>query len=210
MTDLVGIRYTLLGDGPSDRVLLNHLSWLLRQHSRHPVQPTWADLSRLREQPKGLGARIVKAVELYPCDVLMAHRDAEREPREARISEIRTSCNGVAMPVVCVVPVRMSEAWLLFDESAIRQAAGNPTGRASLSLPRSAELERLPDPKQVLHEALVTASGLSGRRRKSFDTSAALRRLGECIADFSPLRALPAFAALEREVVEMLKANGWQ
>jgi hypothetical protein len=210
MTAVGEIRYTLLGDGPSDRVLLHHLSWLLRQHSRQAVQATWADLSRLRNQPKGLSARMAQAVALYPCDLLFVHRDAEREPHAARVAEIHKHLNTIAVPVVCVVPVRMSEAWLLFDERAIRLAAGNPTGRAPLALPRLAELENEANPKQVLREQFITASGLSGRRQKRFDTAAAVQRLGECIADFSPLRALPAFAALEREIVDVLKAHGWQ
>lgn len=208
MTDLGEIRYTLLGDGPSDRVLMNHLSWLLRQHSLLAIQATWADPSRLRDRPKGLSARMAKAVDLYPCDLLFVHRDAEREPRAVRITEIHRYLNAVAVPAVCVVPVRMSEAWLLFDERAIRRAAGNPNGRASLALPRLAELEKEADPKQVLREQFVVASGLSGRRQKSFDTSAALHRLGECIADFSPLRALPAFVALERDIVDAIRASG--
>ncbi len=209
MTDLGEIRYTLLGDGPSDRVLMNHLSWLLRQHSLRAIQAAWADLSRLRDRPKGLSARMAKAVDLYPCDLLFVHRDADREPREARVAEIRQSRGAFARPFVCVVPVRMSEAWLLFDERAIRLAAGNPNGRAPLALPRLAELEKETDPKQVLREQFVAANGLSGRRQKSFDTSAALHRLGECIADFSPLRTLPAFATLERAIVDAIRANGW-
>jgi hypothetical protein len=39
------------------------------------------------------------------------------------------------MPVVCVVPVRMMEAWLLIDEMAIRRVAGNPNGRIPIELP---------------------------------------------------------------------------
>ena len=208
MTDLGEIRYTLLGDGPSDRVLMNHLSWLLRQHSVRAIQAAWADLSRLRDRPKGLSARMAKAVDLYPCDLLFVHRDAEREPREARVAEILRYLNAIAVPVVCVVPVRMSEAWLLFDERAIRLAAGNPNGLAPLALPRLAELEKEANPKQVLREQFVVANGLSGRRQ-SFDTSAALHRLGECIGDFSPLRALPAFVALERDIVDAIRASGW-
>jgi hypothetical protein len=34
-----------------------------------------------------------------------------------------------------VVPVRMTEAWLLADEFAIRSAPGNPNGTQSLDLP---------------------------------------------------------------------------
>jgi hypothetical protein len=36
---------------------------------------------------------------------------------------------------ICVIPVRMQEAWLLFDETAIKFAAGNRTYPKSLNLP---------------------------------------------------------------------------
>ena len=38
-------------------------------------------------------------------------------------------------PAVLVIPVPMTEAWLLLDESAIRRAAGKPAGRACCAKP---------------------------------------------------------------------------
>lgn len=213
MTTEREIRYTLVTDGSSDAVLTNHLSWLLREHAHCALVARWADLSRLRRPPRGLSARIAEAVALYPCDLLFVHRDAEREPLGTRIAEIQSalaSLPGLSpIPAVCVVPVRMLEAWLLFDEHAIRLASGNPNGHVNLALPHHAHVDALPDPKRVLQDALVTASDLSGRRRKSVATAQAVRRLGDSITDFSPLRVLPAFRRLEREVSDIVKANGW-
>jgi len=110
---------------------------------------------------------------------------------------------------VCVVPVRMQEAWLLFDESAIRRAAGNPTAHMPLRLPRLADVEELADPKSILHDALRTASGLRGRRLKAFSPHRAAHLAGDYIRDFSPLRGLPAFRALEAEIEAVLRAHGW-
>jgi hypothetical protein len=112
-------------------------------------------------------------------------------------------------PYVCVVPVRMTEAWFLFDESAIRRAAGNPGGRSTLPLPPLSKTEALPDPKQTLHELLRAATELPLRRLKRFSTIQASRRLAELIDDFSPLRHLPAFATLESEVRAIIQAAGW-
>jgi hypothetical protein len=137
----------------------------------------------------------------------------EREPLEVRVVEIQSALASITglspVPAVCVVPVRMLEAWLLFDEHAIRLAAGNPNGRLSLTLPPPPRMETLPDPKQVLQNAFLTASGLSGRRRKHFATAQAVRRLGDVITDFSPLRLLSAFDRLEREIQAIVQANGW-
>jgi hypothetical protein len=112
-------------------------------------------------------------------------------------------------PLVCVVPVRMTEAWLLFDERAIRRAAGNPNGREPLPIV-AGNPENLPDPKGTLHEALRSASGLAGRRRKKFALTDAVQRVPDYIDDFRPLRELSAaFARLEQDLVKVIQENGW-
>lgn len=171
--------------------------------------PHGADLSRLPRPARTLAERVKLAVALYPFDVLFVHRDAEREPHAMRVEEIRAALGEITLPAVCVVPVRMQEAWLLFDERAIRRAAGNPGGHTPLSLPRIRDLERLPDPKAELHRRLKEASGLAGRRLKAFLPHRATYLVGQYIDDFSPLRGLAAFKALEAEIAAVVAAHGW-
>lgn len=87
--------------------------------------------------------------------------------------------NGVGksnlFDAILIVPVRMQEPWLLFDEQAIRRAAGNPGGKTALPLPRLTQLESLPDPKETLYGLLVAASEHQGRRRGRFNPSRAAR-----------------------------------
>ena len=199
---------TLLADGGSDRALLRITQWVFEQHvpAAVPVRGEVADLSPLRDPPKTLKHRICRAVELYPCNVLLVHRDAETQNPDKRYEEINTAYRdaqiGTACSHVCVVPVRMTEAWLLFNESAIRKAAGNPNGTISLNLPEVPDNE--PNPKQVLLEALRDASGLKGRRRKLFRPEAARFTLANLIDDFAPLRRLIAFRRFEHDVQEVL------
>jgi hypothetical protein len=103
----------------------------------------------------------------------------------------------------------MQEAWLLFDEPTLREAAGRPHGRNSLGLPPLRRIERIPDPKMTLHQALVEASGFHGRKRRQFPVRERVHRLASLIADFSSLRKLPAFTALEIELRETLQTYGW-
>jgi hypothetical protein len=198
------LRYTLLTDGSADVVLLSHITWLLQQHFPHPIQAAWADLRRVPRPPRRLADRMAMAIDLYPCDLLIIHRDAEKEGREVRVSEILSAGRGIDHPCLCVVPVWMQEAWLLFDETAIRRAASNPKGHMRLSLPRLADIEKIPDPKELLYELLRSASGFSGRRIKGFAAPQAARRVAEYISDFSPLRALPAFRSFEQELRQVL------
>ena len=204
-----GLRFTLVADGSSDVALLPILVWLLREHfGSIPIQPEFADLRRLQNPPFRLFERIARSVELYPCDLLFVHRDAERESIQKRVDEIRESLEQCAVdtpPVVCVVPVRMQEAWLLIDESALRKAAGNPQGRRPLSVPDPKKLEELPDPKQVLHDLLYQASELRGRRLKRFvrDVGRHVHRVAEQIDDFSLLRELAAFRQVEFQIATL-------
>ncbi len=62
----------------------------------------------------------------------------------------------------------MTEAWLLIDEAEIRRVAGRPNRVNSLGLPAIGSVEGLANPKQALLEALLTAAGVSGRRRAQF------------------------------------------
>ena len=209
------LRYTLLSDGASDQALLPLLTWLLRVHgTKRLIQSQWADLRRLRTRPPNLSARIQRSVELYPCDLLFVHRDAEAQSRQRRVDEIhlaRSETDHLAstLPTICVVPVRMQEAWLLFDETAIRWASGNPHGQQLLALPPLRQVEQLPNPKSLLYELLREASGLHGRRRKNLLVSESARRVAEFINDFTPLETLPAFHALKSDIQSMIQMYGW-
>lgn len=205
------LRYTLLSDGSSDRALMAALDWLLRKHSRNAFVGQWADLRLLPQPPQGLERRVELCLELYPCELLFVHRDAESASYEERVGEIRRKLTSIAVPpTVCVVPVRMQEAWFLFDEAAIREAAGNPNGSVRLELPSLRKVERISKAKDVLLELLRKASGLSGRRLKSFDARAHIHRLAQIIEDYSPLLEVPAFRALDTELKKVLAGNSWE
>ena len=211
MTEL---RYTLVTDSSSDIALIPILTWLLRENGvAYAIQPAWADLNRIPHQKRRrLEDKIYWSLELYPCELLLVHRDAEREPRENRVHEIITAITNAntSVPAVgCVVPIRMQEAWLLFDESAINHAAGNSSNRESLNMPPINRLESLPDPKTKLHNSLKQASNLRGRRLSEFPVSEYARRVTEFIQDFSPLRSLSAFAALESELQQIIEQQDW-
>lgn len=205
------LTFTLVSDGSSDRALLPILTWLLRQHLVDAaINPQWADFRHLLEPPRKLDGRLWVVWQMYPCQLLFIHRDAERETHEKRTSEILqaiATVGGGASPAISVIPVRMQEAWLLHDEQAIREAAGNKAGTMSLKLPPLRTVEQIPDPKQTLYGLLKEASGLSGRRLHHFRPQERTHRIAEFIDDFSPLRQLTAFQVLEREIVNWVQSD---
>jgi hypothetical protein len=203
------ICYTLISDGPSDRALLPILNWILRKKGGvRRIQAEWADLRRLPNPPRKLHDRILIAIELFPCDLLFVHRDAERQEPKRRYDEIRNAIKkaaskGFQTPAVCVVPIQMTEAWLLFDETAIRLAAGNPNGKSPMNLPDLFTIEQNPDPKNFLFKILREASGLTGRRLKKFNVAESRIRIAELVLDFTPLENLSAFQGLENDIANL-------
>lgn len=168
-------RGLLLADGRSDEPLGAHIAAMFAEHGC-TVRIAAPDLGRLR-RPPGLRVedRLRAALELDDegsnFDVIVVHRDAEGQDPALRHQEIATAMSSLSctQPFVPVVPIRMTEAWLLLDETAIREVAGRPSGRRPLGLPKPSEVERTANPKAVLKGALVQASGCSGRRLQQFE-----------------------------------------
>jgi hypothetical protein len=205
------VRYTLLADGSSDNRLIPVLNWLMRQFLLGRfIEPQWANLP-LRRRVR-LADRIHSALLDFPSHILFVHRDAEGLSREDRFAEIRSNilaAEADAATIIPVIPVRMSEAWFLIDEAAIRAASGNPNGSVRLEMPRLKELESLPNPKTILRDLLKTASELQGRRLQKFNADRACLYIADYIDDFGPLRNLNAFQALERDVSKVCNDRGW-
>lgn len=191
------LRYTLVTDGSSDRTLIPILNWLL-DRTGISYQDQFAD--RLPPVSEGLKKRVLVAIKHYPCDLLLVHRDSESQGFVERIAEIERELVGLEIHYTPIVPVRMTEAWLLSSEAAIRKAAGNPNGKMKLHLPPWREWEQKPDPKQILFDALRLASGLQGRHQRRFHEHAARHRVADLTNDFSPLERLSAFANLRDKI----------
>lgn len=201
---------TLMADGSSDRVLIPVLQWLLDTYCPGIYALNFAE--KLPSPTNTLDDRITTALAYYPCDLLFVHRDAEADAPQSRQQEIEAAWTRQGQradeQLVTIVPVRMTEAWLLVDEAAIRAASGNPNGTMALGLPKVAKLEQLKDPKAVLFDALSAASGRSPRRLKSFSPEACRHRVSDLMASCDPpsfaiLRALPSFAGLETRVQQL-------
>ena len=199
-----------MSDGSSDRMLLPVIDWLIYQvNPTLLAESTYADLSVLKKSPKTLVERINSALKSYPCDILFIHRDAEKKSYEVRKDEISrawTLINQRDLDTVgiAVIPVRMSEAWLLTDRQAIKEASGNPNSKIKLNLPKLSQLENIPNPKKTLLTLIEKASGLREKRLRRLNTHQAIHLVAEYTEDFSPLRQLSAFQKLEEDIKNTL------
>ncbi|WP_327038493.1 hypothetical protein [Micromonospora maris] len=197
-------------EGTSDGPLAAHIERLFF-HKGCPVNLATPDFSRLSGVGRDVASRVRAGLELVgdPVDVIVVHRDADNAGEHARRLEIESAVRslGVSTELVPVIPVRMTEAWLLLDEAAIRHVAGNPRGRARLNLPRPHEVESRADPKSILRSCLLAASEESGRRR---DTVAGRfnehrRQLLERLDPTGPVLRLDSWARLVAAIDDVVK-----
>ena len=201
----VRLRALYLCDGTSDRPIGRHLETLCAQVGVSvEVVPFPSSLIAAGSVEVRLRRVLAEDPEF---EIIFVHRDAEDPDPAPRFLEIQGAAIAVAFAgaVIGVVPVRMTEAWLLLDEHAIRTVAGKPRGTANLHLPAPGNVERLADPKTALQDALLTAAEVSGRRRKStrqnFDYHR--RTLSERLDLTGPITQLSAWQRLVDDV-----ANG--
>ena len=165
------IRILFLGEGTSDGGIAGHVRRIATEQG-FDVVITDPLTDRLPPPPRKTIQGKLQAIKDLggEYDLLVVHRDADRDGRLHRLDEITKAVTQV-MPSVAyvpVIPIRMTEAWLLLDEKSIRLVAGNPNGRKTLNLPAASRAESVPDPKELLRTALVRASELSGRRLDKF------------------------------------------
>jgi hypothetical protein len=205
------LKYTLIGDGSSDKTLLLIIKWLLDDlYPKLPNEAEFADFRSLPNPPKSLKEKVKTASNYYPSTILFIHRDAEKtdvKMVEKRILEVSNELTSEQMrTTICVVPVKMMESWLLFDVEAIKKAAGNRNSKSIINLPPLKNIEKETQPKELLYRLLKEASGLKGRNLKNFNENKAVHLVAENITDFSPLRELGAFQLFEEEVKQKVGA----
>jgi len=188
----------LIGDGKTDEMLWPIVRWSLqdRYGDELPLRFT-GFVNRAARRPR---IAVDEVIRRFAPELIVFHRDAEGQDPQIRREEIPD-----LVDVVPVVPVRMTEAWLLIDAAAIANAADNPNF-SGLKMPELDRLEHIPDPKSVLESLLVQASDLAGpRRRKRFsrDLTARVGAVADYIESYAPLRALSAFVRFEADL------HGW-
>jgi hypothetical protein len=201
------IRYTLVADGSSDKAIMNIINWLLNDlYPKIPNKGTFADFRNLKQPPKkgDVKGQIEFAKILYPFDILFYHRDAETNKKniiDDRITEIEKHLSeDLQSKTIFIIPIKMMENWLLFDDTAIKKAAGNRNYNKALGLPPISGIENITNPKLFLHDLLIEVSGLKSRQLKNFNVHQAVHLVAENITDFSSLRQLSSFKKFEEDL----------
>lgn len=188
------LTWSIVADGGTDRLLVPIIEWAI-----HRLDP---EVEILEPEFRKRSGSVRDFLRTYESDamIIFVHRDSESHPPEHRLREFD---NVTRTDVVPVVPVRMSEAWVLFDGRAIARAVGSPA--VEVSAPKIDDIESISDPKDRLDELLFHAAGSpTGRRGRNFRRSIVQRRVSVAthIADYGPLEGLPAFQRFQDALAE--------
>lgn len=141
--------------------------------------------------------------------ILFIHADGASQPDRAREDQISPAIRRLEMELgagygsVAVVPIRETEAWLLADGNALRQAFGTSRTNKDLGIPTTPrEVERIADPKQVLNAACLAATTRGRGRRRA--ASAYFELIGELVS-LEELLKVPAFKTFHDELCGTLQ-----
>lgn len=153
------------------------------------------------------------AIEQSVVNLLFIHADSGNDRDAAWRERVKPACDLLHeryadLPFKCVpiIPVRETEAWALADPEALQAELGTALTVRQLGLPSDpAAIERIVDPKKVLHKA-CNAVRTNPRRRRGNPIIPA--GLGDRVA-LAKLRRLSAFVEFERCVRQALDAL-WQ
>jgi hypothetical protein len=111
------LRFTLVGEGSSDKNLIPILEWAVREQGVGVAQGQFARCDLLPHKPKSVAEKIMASLNLYEeCALLFVHRDADQLDPNPRRNEIESavieakSRHPNMIPSVPVIPIRETEA----------------------------------------------------------------------------------------------------
>lgn len=193
------VQFAFLREGTSDDPLLNHLETLLSLAGADEV------LGERRTYTGSTQEKLTKLMAEEPSlDVVFVHRDADGSGLQARVDEICAARDTIdnCPPVIPVVPVRATEAWLLADEAAIRAVARRPDGVLNIDMPKFSHIESIANPKQKLQDLICEASELRGAPLAALNRAFAANRavLLARLDIEGGVKRLPSWSALEARI----------
>jgi hypothetical protein len=167
-----------------------------------------------QDRHRSRGERIERAARAADgaWTVLFIHADADgRDGRPARAERVQPAVDrlrdvlGPTRQAVGVVPIRMTDAWVLADLDAFRSGVGTTLDARALGLLEvlAHGADHVPDPKGLLRAAFAKARP----RAKGAQLGAYLGLIAESVS-IDHLRRLEAFRHLESDLEEALRNLG--
>ncbi|WP_051712070.1 DUF4276 family protein [Spirillospora albida] len=177
-------------------VVFRQIRALTEKGSRHVVDVARTEVGECWtiKDPDRVCQAVLELAE--DCHLICVHND-HNERGKADAVRADLAKRGLTTPVIPLVPVRETEAWLLADRAVWAGLRGSDPSRMPA---RPRDVEKLQDPKLVLDAVRPR----SGRRSRAdyYDY------IGQNV-DLDVLAQIPAYAAWVAETEEALKGLGF-
>ena len=143
-------------------------------------------------------------------NVLCIHTDADDVNNTAALKhKIRPAFDAVTnlkidacKNLVALIPIQMSEAWMLADKELFKEEIEATQTNAELGIAKSPE--KITDPKKVIEDALRIAQKEKPKKRQKNDISTLYQPLGQKIA-IKELEHLDSYNEFRANVVEAFR-----
>lgn len=145
-------------------------------------------------------------------NILIVHADADYRTADKALKErfypgyllVQQAQEDVCRCMLPIVPVQMTEAWMLADPEALRAALGTSKNAQELGLPLKAKLvEADPDPKRTL-KMIVSKANTHRSRPRHLEVTPLYTLLGRTV-DLSRLNHLPAYQRFVQDLVNAFR-----
>lgn len=207
--------FTFYGEGKREYQFLRPLlertaKKLLPNIDVQAISLDWVRVSGLSQVEK----MRLAAEKAYGSELLVFHLDSDHPTFERSVEErfrpgyeklqieAEKFPNHYNLNIVPVIPIRMTDAWLLADFNAFRLSIGTDYSAKDLNFPeRPQQIEAISDPKAVFEQAVRTCSR---RRRKTIWPDEIWLTLAQKI-DLALLEQVPAYRAFSERFAAILR-----
>lgn len=122
---------------------------------------------------------------------------------EPALQVIKNTTGNVCNNIVPVIPIQMTEAWMLADKQLLKEEIGTEMSDDDLKINR--DPESMADPKAVIAEAITIArSHITKRRRNDLTISELYQAIGQKIS-LEALGLLPSYNKFQNAVRDAYK-----
>lgn len=142
---------------------------------------------------------IQSGVKNFNMKILCVHADADSKSVENVMkNKFSKIINETDIPVVPVIPIQETEAWMLADRALLKAEIGTTKSDLELGIHRAPET--IANPKEVIENAIrVARADLAKKRRKEFAIGDLYLAVGQSI-DLLQLENLPSYQHFKENV----------
>jgi len=178
-------------------------------------------VQRLHPKAETQAQRVLAAARAaYGYHLLLLHADADAPSRDAAwqerirpglalVQEALARAEAVCDHLVALIPVHMTEAWMLADSAALLEVIGTDETAVTLGMNIPiGQIEAIADPKARVEEIVAAVRRrISVRRRKYVQMASLYEPLARRIP-LDRLALLPSYRAFETELARALSRVG--